>query len=85
VPPDFAGGPFFIFLWRLFMYSNERKAVLSALDALGRALIGVEYDEEVAVEGGKEYDGTRELCEKIIAVADAAWALAARVKALEEA
>jgi hypothetical protein len=67
------------------MYSNELKAVSAAVDALGRALIGAEYDEEISVEGGGEYDGARELCAKIIGVADAAWALAARVKALEEA
>jgi hypothetical protein len=66
------------------MYSNELKAVSAAADALGKALRGEEFDAEAAVEGGKEYDGTRELCAKIIGAAQAAKELQARVAALEE-
>jgi hypothetical protein len=65
------------------MYSNELKAVSGALDALDKALRGEEFDAAVTVEGGKEYDGTRELCAKIIAAAQSAKSLADRVSALE--
>jgi hypothetical protein len=67
------------------MYSNEMKAVSGALDALGKALRGEEFDAEVAVEGGKEYAGAREVCGKIIAAAQSAKSLATRVSALETA
>jgi hypothetical protein len=67
------------------MYSNELKAVSDALDALGKALRGEEFDAEIAVEGGKEYGGAREICGKIIAAAQSAKSLAGRVAALEDA
>jgi hypothetical protein len=65
------------------MYSNELKAVSGALEALDKALRGEEFDAAVTVEGGKEYDGARELCGKIIAAAQSAKSLADRVSALE--
>jgi hypothetical protein len=65
------------------MYSNEKKAAGAAVDALGKALRGEEFDAAIVVEGGKEYDDTRELCAKIIAAAGAAKELALRVAALE--
>jgi hypothetical protein len=65
------------------MYNNEMKAVSGALDALGKALRGEEFDADVAVEGGKEYGDAREVCGKIIAAAQSARSLAGRVAALE--
>ncbi|MDR1149433.1 MAG: hypothetical protein LBK66_12465 [Spirochaetaceae bacterium] len=62
------------------MYSNELKAVS---DALGKALRGEEFDADAAVEGGRAYDGAREICGKIVAAAQSAKSLAGRVAALE--
>jgi hypothetical protein len=60
------------------MYSNEMNALAGALDALARALRGEAFDAAVTVEGGKEYDGIREVCAKIV---DAAEAIAGRTAA----
>jgi hypothetical protein len=67
------------------MYSNEKKAVGAAIGALALGLRGENFDAAIVVEGGKEYDDTRELCAKIIAAAVAAKELAGRVAALEAA
>jgi hypothetical protein len=53
------------------MYSNEVNALADALDALARALRGEAFDAAVAVEGGKEYGGIREVCAKIVEAAEA--------------
>jgi hypothetical protein len=65
------------------MYSNELEAAGNAVDAVGKALRGEEFDTEVFVEDGEAYAGTRELCAKIISVAQAAGELVSRVAALE--
>jgi hypothetical protein len=62
------------------MYRNELKVVS---DALGKALRGEEFNADIAVEGGRAYDGTREVCAKIIAAAQSAKSLAGRMAALE--
>jgi hypothetical protein len=67
------------------MYSNELKAVSGALEALDKALRGEEFNVEAGVEGGRAYDGARELCGIIIAAAQSAKSLADRVAALEPA
>jgi hypothetical protein len=72
-----------VFYRRKEMYSNELKAVSGALDALGKALQGGEFDADAAVEGGQAYDGARDVCGKIIAAARSAKPLAGRVAALE--
>jgi hypothetical protein len=74
---------FFIFSMEAVMYSNEREAILSAVSALTGALGGGDVPETIAVEGGRDYDGTREVCAKILEAATAAKALEARIAALE--
>jgi hypothetical protein len=53
-----------------FMYSNEVNALADALDALAKALRGESFNAAVAVEGGKAYDGIREVCAKIVEAAE---------------
>jgi hypothetical protein len=53
------------------MYSNEVNALADALDALAKALRGESFDAAVVVEGGKAYDGIREVCAKIAETAEA--------------
>ncbi|MDR1176246.1 MAG: hypothetical protein LBK83_12355 [Treponema sp.] len=53
------------------MYSNEVNALADALDALAKALRGESFDAAVTVEGGKAYDGIREVCAKIVETAAA--------------
>jgi hypothetical protein len=53
------------------MYSNEVNALADALDALAKALRGESFDAAVVVEGGKMYDGIREVCAKIGEAAEA--------------
>ncbi|MDR1252814.1 MAG: hypothetical protein LBK62_11725 [Treponema sp.] len=53
------------------MYSNEVNALADAIDALAKALRGEPFTAAVAVEGGKVYDGIREVCAKIVEVAEA--------------
>ena len=53
------------------MYSNEMNALASAIETLARALRGESFDAAVAVEGGKAYDGIREVCAKLAEVAGA--------------
>jgi hypothetical protein len=53
------------------MYSSEVNALTDAIDALAKALRGESFNAAVAVEGGKEYDGIRELCAKIVEAAEA--------------
>ncbi|MDR0584625.1 MAG: hypothetical protein LBG57_09810 [Treponema sp.] len=60
------------------MYSNEINALANAIETLARALRGESFDAAVAVEGGKAYDGIREVCAKIV---DAAEAIAGRTAA----
>jgi hypothetical protein len=48
------------------------------------ALGGGDVPETIAVEGGIAYDGTCEVCAKILEAASAAKALAARAAALEQ-
>jgi hypothetical protein len=50
------------------MYNNELKALTDALDAPAKALRGDTFEAAVDVEGGKEYDGIRGVCAKIIEV-----------------
>jgi hypothetical protein len=68
-PPFLSGG---------FMYSNEINALADAIDALAKALRGESFDAAVMVEGGKAYDGIREVCAKIV---EAAGAIAGRTAA----
>jgi hypothetical protein len=60
------------------MYSNEVNALADALDVLAKALRGESFDAAVVVEGGKTYDGIREVCAKI---GEAAEAIAGRTAA----
>jgi hypothetical protein len=53
------------------MYSNEVNALAGAVDALAKALRGEPFNAAVAVEGGKAYDGIREVCAKIAEAAEA--------------
>jgi hypothetical protein len=61
-----------------FMYSNEMSALADAIDALAKALRGEAFNADVVLEGGKAYDGIREICAKIV---DAAAAIAGRTAA----
>ena len=54
-----------------FMYSNEVNALADAIETLAKALRGEPFDAAVAVEGGKAYDGIREVCAKIVEAAEA--------------
>jgi hypothetical protein len=60
------------------MYSNELNSLADAIDALAGALRGEPFDAAVSVEGGKAYDGIREVCVKI---GEAAEAIAGRTAA----
>jgi hypothetical protein len=53
------------------MYSNEVNALADAIDTLAKALRGEPFNAAVAVEGGKAYDGIREVCAKIVEAAEA--------------
>jgi hypothetical protein len=52
------------------MYSNEVNALANAIEAMAQALRGEPLNATVAVEGGKEYDGIREVCAKIVEAAE---------------
>ncbi|MDR1250027.1 MAG: hypothetical protein LBK63_12080 [Treponema sp.] len=54
------------------MYSNELNALANAIEAAAQALRGEPFNAAVAVEGGKAYDGIREVCAKIVEAAEAA-------------
>ncbi|MDR2444874.1 MAG: hypothetical protein LBD44_02905 [Spirochaetaceae bacterium] len=60
------------------MYSNELNALSDALSALAGALRGEPFNAAIEVEGGKAYDGIREVCAKI---GEAAQAIAGRTAA----
>jgi hypothetical protein len=77
-----AAANFFIFMENV-MYSNEKDAILSALDAVAGAFSGEDVPASVTVEGGRAYDGTREVCAKILDIATSVKALVARVVVLE--
>jgi hypothetical protein len=53
------------------MYSNELNALAESIEALAKALKGESFNADVTVEGGKAYDGIREVCSKIVEAAEA--------------
>jgi hypothetical protein len=59
------------FLMGDIMYSNEVNALANAIEAMAQALRGEPFNAAIAVEGGKAYDGIREVCAKIVEAAEA--------------
>ena len=53
------------------MYRNELNALASAIETLAKALRGESFNAACEVEGGKEYEGVREVCAKIVEAAEA--------------
>jgi hypothetical protein len=52
------------------MLSNEAKALGRAIDTIQKALEGSDYESAVNICGGRLYDDMREVCARIIAIAD---------------
>jgi hypothetical protein len=53
------------------MLSNEIRAVSRAIETIKKALAGEVYESAVKICGGKVYDDVRDMCAKLVGIADA--------------